>query len=253
MGFLDSFSSLVPGLGVITDLLGQDAARDAQRAANRTNIMLSREQRAWEETMSNTAVRRRVADIVAAGGNPALAFTSGQEASTPSISAPTVEPTTRAADWNYTAKALALQQARLTGAQISQTNAGAEASTAQAEKTRAETGLVRAQSRIANIEADIREIFQDTERNFRFNRFVTDTEKDTLSRDIMRSQNVSSAAEAKRLKETVDELIRMVQQQARTGELELKALENVANMGGLEANRAMPVIKLIMDFFRSRK
>lgn len=64
---------------------------DAQRAANKTNIKNSREQREFEERMSNTAIQRRADDIEKAGGNRALAFVNGSEASTPTYTPARVE------------------------------------------------------------------------------------------------------------------------------------------------------------------
>lgn len=69
----EDFKSLIPGIG----------DKQAQDEANRVNILLNRENRDWQERMSNSAYQRGMDDMRKAGLNPMLAYAQGG-ASTPS-------------------------------------------------------------------------------------------------------------------------------------------------------------------------
>lgn len=124
-----------PIISAAGNLLGGHSAAKAQRKANEQNVALQREQRDWEEHMSSTAYQRSTQDLLAAGLNPMLAYSQGG-ASTPSVSAATVEPVDAGAKSISSAADKAMQT--LTQQQIA---ANIELTKAQASKARSEANV----------------------------------------------------------------------------------------------------------------
>lgn len=154
LGDIFDASNVFPEIkGLWNDYTGVTSAK----SANKTNIKLQREQRDWEEMMSNTQVQRRYADLKAAGVNPLLA--AGQGAEVPSVAPARVENVmpggSQRAIGSAVGSAMKVAQQGLLAAQI--------------DNVRADTGLKTAQSgavpaHIASMEATIRNLDANTSR-----------------------------------------------------------------------------------------
>lgn len=231
------FNSLLDGgiLGLAGDVVGGLFGSHSASEANSTNIKNQREQRAWEENMSNTAVQRRADDIEKAGGNRALAFTNGVSASTPSISAPTVEPTFRP-EWTKGSVA----QSQLLAEQLRQMRINNL-------KTAQDAALTQQEARIRKVEADAKERYGADMADWDYQRSELSVTEAKERINKLLTENASTAAQTEKMRGLTDKLIRMAEAQAREKEINLEALENWAKVGGVQGEKVGPLMRYLLD------
>lgn len=126
---------LVAAIGAGAALAGGALSSASQANANRTNLRIAREQMEFQERMSGSAYQRGVADLEAAGLNPALAYSQGG-ASSPGGASTNIQST---------------EAGRGITAAIP-----AAAAAASLQQVRAQTANVDAQTRQVNLESSAR-------------------------------------------------------------------------------------------------
>lgn len=200
---------------------------DSQHKTNRMNLRLQRENQAWMKDMSNTAIQRRAADIEAAGGNRALAFTNGSEATTPTTTPARMEPARL--------QAPNIGSAILMAKQADNIQANTQNQTANTRKTTAEARLLE--------EFGGAERMQGLEKEgWQINKLREETRNAGITADM-------SAAQLNKFNKTLDDMVAMVKNARTAQDINVTALENIAKLGGVELGKVQPLIKLLLNLF----
>lgn len=134
------------GFGSLLNRVTQSALTGAENEQNAFNAAEAEKNRAWQEQMSNTAYQRSVADMQAAGVNPAMAMSNGG-ASTPSGSAATGSSGTSAMGLSELLQLFKFRkEMKMLDAQIGNVGADTALKGAQAQSAGANAGLAQAQN-----------------------------------------------------------------------------------------------------------
>jgi len=232
------------------ELLGGLFGNSAQSSANKANIKLNRENRDWQERMSNTAWQRGTEDMKAAGLNPMLGFSQGG-ASTPSNTAAKVEPVDALAKSvsSASSKAGAVLDAQAQLAGIRNMNADTTIKREQG-KTEAVTSAnaeLRQQLELQEISAKVEQMIQSAsltaQQRSQIEQLLPLLTRSSQAQTALMEQQRSSAATGERLQKT----------ELPAAEAEAKLWESLGTVGKGGSMAASALEKIISILRLSRK
>ena len=169
---------LLSGAGA---LLGPVLGYIGQEETNDTNTMLNRENRYWQEEMSNTQYQRAVSDMRKAGLNPALMFKNAGPAPTPN---------TQAAQQQSELGAAVASAAQLSSAFATVEKIGAELGLIQAQEKNVQAQTVTEMAKPKNVEALTQLYGANTAKS------IAETITETQRPALVRSQTAQSDSSA---------------------------------------------------------
>ena len=141
MGFLSKALKSISGSAgsILGSVFGAGISAYGQSQANQANEEEAERNRRFQERMSNTAHRREVRDLKAAGLNPILSATGGRGADTPSGSMARIENTAKDVSRNVAATSKIAAELRQLKAGTAYTEKQAQVASQQIQYVKAQT------------------------------------------------------------------------------------------------------------------